>query len=110
MLDEMQDGKTKGFEEYWDVVRRRRWLILVTVFLCWFVVWGIGWMIPATYVSQAEIIVEQQQVPTEFVTPNVQTTAEQQLQTMTQQILSRPRLQSIIDQYHLYSHQHPIIA
>jgi len=110
MLDEMQDGKTKGFEEYWDVVRRRRWLILVTVFLCWFVVWGIGWMIPATYVSQAEIIVEQQQVPTEFVTPNVQTTAEQQLQTMTQQILSRPRLQSIIDQYHLYSHQNPIIA
>ena len=110
MLDEMQDGKTKGFEEYWDVVRRRRWLILITVFLCWFVVWGIGWMIPATYVSQAEIIVEQQQVPTEFVTPNVQTTAEQQLQTMTQQILSRPRLQSIIDQYHLYTHQNPIVA
>jgi|SRR5690348_1070458 len=110
MLDEMQDGKTKGFEEYWDVVRRRRWLILVTVFLCWFVVWGIGWMIPATYVSQAEIIVEQQQVPTDFVTPNVQTTADQQLQTMTQQILSRTRLQSIIDQYHLYSHQNPIVA
>jgi protein tyrosine kinase modulator len=110
MLDEMQDGKTKDFEEYWDVVRRRRWLILVTVFLCWFVVWGIGWMIPATYVSQAEIIVEQQQVPTDFVTPNVQTTADQQLQTMTQQILSRTRLQSIIDQYHLYSHQNPIVA
>ena len=110
MLDEMQEGQAKSLEEYWNVVRRRRWLILVTVFLCWFVVWGIGWLIPATYVSQAEIIVEQQQVPTDFVMPNVQTTAEQQLQTMTQQILSRTRLQSIIDQYHLYSHQNPIVA
>lgn len=110
MLDEMQEGKTKSFEEYWDVVRRRHWLILVTVFLCWFFVWGIGWLIPPTYVSQAEIIVEQQQVPEDFVTPNVQTSADQQLQTMTQQILSRTRLQSIIDQYHLYAHQGPIMA
>lgn len=109
MLDE-QDVRTKGIEEYWEVVRRRRWLILGSVFLCWAIVWGIGWLVPPTYTSQAEIIVEQQQVPADFVTPNVQTTAEQQLQTMTQQILSRTRLQNIIDQYHLYAHQNPIVA
>ncbi|HEU5411279.1 MAG TPA: GNVR domain-containing protein [Candidatus Acidoferrales bacterium] len=110
MLDEQQDRKARSIEEYWEIARRRRWLILATASLCWGVVWAIGWLIPPTYVSQAGIIVEQQQVPTEFVTPNVQTTAEEQLQTMTQQILSRTRLQNIIDQYHLYSHQNPIVA
>lgn len=110
MLDDMQEPKTKSLEEYWEIVRRRRWLILGTAFLCWLVIWGIGWAVPPTYVSEAEIIVEQQQVPTTFVTPNVQTTADQQLQMMTQQILSRPRLQSIIERYHLYSHQNFIVA
>lgn len=110
MLDDMQEPKTKSLEEYWEIVRRRRWLILGTAFLCWVVVWAIGWLVPPTYVSQAEIIVQQQQVPTNFVTPNVQTTADEQLQTMTQQILSRPRLQSIIDRYHLYSHENFIVA
>ena len=110
MLDDMQEPKTKSLEEYWEIVRRRRWLILGTAFLCWFVIWAIGWIVPPTYVSEAEIIVEQQQVPTDFVTPNVQTTADQQLQMMTQQILSRPRLQSIIDRYHLYSHRNFIVA
>lgn len=110
MFDEMQEGKARSFEEYWDIVRRRRWLILVTVFLCWAVVWGAGWLIPPTYESEAEILVEQQQVPKDFVTPNVSTTPEQQLQTMTQQVLSRTRLQSLIDQYHLYTHQSRILA
>jgi succinoglycan biosynthesis transport protein ExoP len=107
---EEENSNPPSFEEYWDVVRRRRWLILATVFLCWAVVWGVGWLIPPTYESEAEILVDQQQVPTNFVTPNVSTTAEEQLQTMTQQILSRTRLQNIIDQYHLYSHQNPILA
>ena len=110
MLDDTQEGKTKSLEEYWEIVRRRRWLILGTTFLCWLVVWGTGWIVPPTYVSQAGIIIEQQQVPTSFVTPNVETTAEQQLQTMTQQILSRPRLQGIIDRYHLYSRENPVVA
>jgi succinoglycan biosynthesis transport protein ExoP len=110
MFDELDNAKARSFEEYWDIVKRRRWLILATVFVCWAVVWGCGWLIPPTYESEAEIIVEQQQVPKDYVTPNVSTTAEEQLQTMTQQILSRPRLQSIIDQYRLYSHQNRILA
>ena len=110
MLDDMQEPKTKSLEEYWEIVRRRRWLILGTAFLCWIVIWAIGWVVPPTYTSEAGIIIEQQQVPTNFVTPNVQTTADQQLQMMTQQILSRPRLESIIERYHLYSHRNFIVA
>jgi succinoglycan biosynthesis transport protein ExoP len=110
MFDDLENGKARSFEEYWEIAKRRRWLILATVFVCWVLVWGFGWLIPPTYESEAEIIVEQQQVPTDYVTPNVSTTAEEQLQTMTQQILSRTRLQGIIDQYHLYSHQNKILA
>ncbi|HEV2304848.1 MAG TPA: Wzz/FepE/Etk N-terminal domain-containing protein [Candidatus Acidoferrales bacterium] len=110
MVDDFQEGKTKSFEEYWEIVRRRRWLIAGAIFVCWSVVWGIGWLLPQTYESEAEILVEQQQVPADYVTPNVSTTPEQQLQTMTQQVLSRTRLQNIIDQYHLYSHQNPLVA
>ncbi len=102
MLDELQDEKTRGIEEYWGIVRRHRWLILLSVFVCWAAVWGIGWLLPATYQSDALILVEQQKVTSALVPPNVSVSLQDRLESMTQQILSRTRLQTIINKYHLY--------
>ena len=110
MLDELQDQKSLGIEEYWSVVRRHRWLILLSIFVCWATVWVIGWLLPATYQSEALVLVEQQQVTSELVPPNVSVSLQDQLQSMTQQILSRTQLQGIIDRYHLYSNHSGLVA
>src|SRR2546426_11730060 len=102
MIDEPKDQASRSLEDYWAMLRARRWWILVPVFICWSLVWGVSWLLPATYQSDALILVEQQKVPEHYVVPNVTIGLQDRLQSMTQQILSRTRLQSTINRVHLY--------
>lgn len=89
-------------QDYWGVVVRRRWWVLAPLFFCGFAAFGVAYFWPAKYRSEALILVEQQKVPELYVTPNVVTDLQDRLQTMTQQILSRTRLQKLIEQFNLY--------
>jgi len=103
MIDEELDEKpSRSLSDYWLVVHRRRWYILVPMFAIWAVVWMGGWLVPTVYQSDALILVEQQKVPEQYVVPNVNVNLQDRLQSMTQQILSRTRLQSTINRFHLY--------
>ncbi len=102
MIDEPKDQASRSLEDYWAMLRARRWWILVPVFICWSLVWGVSWLLPATYQSDALILVEQQKVPEHYVVPNVTIGLQDRLQSMTQQILSRTRLQATIDRFHLF--------
>jgi len=106
MSDELDDEVSRSFGDYWAIVRRRRWYILLPLFLCWLAVWGPSWLLPNAYQSEALILVEQQKVPDQYVVANVSVDLQDRLQTMTQQILSRTRLQATIDRFHLYSQGH----
>lgn len=89
--------------DYWDVVVRRRWILLAALFVCVLgatfaaVVW------PVRYRSQSLILLQQQDVPSDYVRPNVTADARARLATISQQVLSRRRLEDLIDRYHLYS-------
>jgi succinoglycan biosynthesis transport protein ExoP len=102
MLSEGPEQALHSLEDYWAVVSRRRWWILLPIFACWVTVWGVSWLLPNTYRSEAMILVEQQKVPEHYVVPNVSVSLQDRLQSMTQQILSRTRLQATIDRLHLY--------
>jgi polysaccharide biosynthesis transport protein len=100
-----------GLSSYWAMVKRRRWLIFLSIFLCWIIGWIVGRLIPASYVSEAIIGIQQQEVPEQYVEPNVNNSdLQNRVQTMTQQILSRPRLQSTIDRFHLYPETHGLTS
>jgi len=101
---ELEDRVSRGLADYWAIAVRRRWTILLPLFLCWGLVWGLSWLLPSTYKSEALILVEQQKVPEQYVVPNVTVSLQDRLQSMTQQILSRTRLQATIDRFHLYPH------
>jgi len=103
MFEDVQDPKAAGLDDYWAIVRRRRWWILLPLSVCWLVVWVVSWLLPATFQSDALILVEQQKVPEQYVVPNVSVSLQERLQSMTQQILSRTRLQATIDRFHLYA-------
>jgi protein tyrosine kinase modulator len=106
MFEEPRDQGQRGIGDYWAIARRRRWWILLPLFICWAVVWGLSWLLPSTYQSDALILVEQQKVPEQYVVPNVVVGLQDRLQSMTQQILSRTRLQATIDRFHLYPRRH----
>ena len=103
MFDDSEERVSPSIEDLWSVARRRRWLLLLSMFLCWAIVWGTSWILPTTYQSEALIVVERQKVPEHYVEPNVSVDLRDRLDTMTQQILSRKRLQTVIDSFHLYS-------
>ncbi len=102
MQDELDDPVSRSWEDYWAIALRRRWWILLPLFLVWAAAWGVGRLLPSTYESEALILVEQQKVPDQYVVPNVTANLQGRLQSMSQQILSRTRLQSTIDRFHLY--------
>jgi polysaccharide biosynthesis transport protein len=91
------------FAEVKGIVRRRRWQFLVPFFCGWALVWGASWLIPSTYRSGTLILVEQPSVPEKYVVSNIDTGIQQQLDSITQQILSRTRLLHIIDSLGLYA-------
>jgi succinoglycan biosynthesis transport protein ExoP len=103
MTDELDGPVGRSWEDYWAIARRRRWWILLPLFLVWAAVWGVSWLIHSTYQSEALILVEQQKVPDQYVVPNVTANLQDRLQSMSQQILSRTRLQATINRFHLYS-------
>jgi succinoglycan biosynthesis transport protein ExoP len=102
MSEELNAPVLPSWEDYWAIAVRRRWWILLAVFLAWGTVWGLSWLLPSTYQSEAMILLEQQKVPDQFVAPNVTDTLQDRVQSISQQVLSRTRLQATIDRYHLY--------
>src|ERR1700690_4274471 len=101
MAEELDEPVFPSWEQYWGIaVRRRRWIFL-PLFLAWAAVWGACWFLPATYQSESLILVEQQKVPDQYVVPNVTSNLQERLQSLTEQILSRTRLQSRIERLHL---------
>src|ERR1700730_18619057 len=94
-----------AWEDYWPVLKRRRWWFLLPIIIGWAVVWTTSWLIPPVYRSEALILVEEQKVPRDYVVPNVTAGIQERLQSLTQQIMSRTRLQHIIERYRLYPKQ-----
>ena len=90
------------FHDAWDTLVRRRWLVGGGLFACWLAVWSLTWLLPSVYRSETVILIEQQKVPEEYVTANVTLDLQQRLEGLRQQILSRTRLQHIIEQFGLY--------
>jgi polysaccharide biosynthesis transport protein len=89
-------------QEILGIMRRRRWLFLGPFFLGWLLVWGTSWVMPTVYRSGTLILVEQPQVPQQYVVSNMNDDLQSRLNSITQQILSRTRLLHVIDQMHLY--------
>ncbi len=106
-MEEQQEetGAPIDFTEIKGMVRRRRWQFLMPFFCGWLLVWGASWLIPSTYRSGTLILVEQPSVPEKYVVSNVDSDIQHQLDSITQQIMSRTRLLRIIDSLGLYAQE-----
>ncbi len=89
-------------DDYLAILRRRLWVIVLPVVLGPVAAYLISLRLPNRYTSQTLVIVEQQKVPESFVMSVVTEDLTQRLATMQEQILSRTRLQPIIERFGLY--------
>src|SRR5215469_10698211 len=100
----------KSLRHWLGVIRRRHLYFLIPMFLGWVLVYAASWVIPARYKSSTLILVQQATMPRDYVTPNINEDLQERLQSITQQILSRTRLQHIIEHLHLFAVDHPNVS
>lgn len=81
---------------------KRRWLVLFPFVLVALVTSIVARLLPDQYRSEAMVLIEPQQVPENYVKPTVTTSIQERLTSITRQILSRSRLEALIQELDLY--------
>jgi polysaccharide chain length determinant protein (PEP-CTERM system associated) len=90
-------------QDYLTILKRRWWIIAIPAIIFPIVGFGITFLVQPQYVSQTLVLVEQQKVPESYVKSVVTEDLSGRLATMREQILSRSRLQPIIERFNLFS-------
>lgn len=88
--------------QYLEIFSRRRWSVIIPAVVIGTLTIPIVMWLPATYRSTTMITVEAQKVPEELVRSTVTIPIEERLLAISQQILSRARLERVIEKYGLY--------
>ena len=98
----MLGHRTLNVEEYFTIVKRRWWILLIPAVLFAIAGYATTFFIAPQYVSQTLVLIEEQKVPDSFVKPVISADLDSRLASMREQILSRSRIQPIIEKYNLY--------
>ena len=85
-----------------DIIKRRKFFILIpfaTIFTMGILT---ALLLPSIYQASTTIMIQQQQIPSEFVQSTVQTIVEESLEIIAYQVMSRKKLLEIIERFGLY--------
>jgi uncharacterized protein involved in exopolysaccharide biosynthesis len=93
----MIENRELSMDDYLAMLRRRLKVLLVPALVAPLVGFGISFAFSPKYTSQATILVEGQKVPEGYVAPVVTEDLTQRIATMEQQVLTRSKLQPMIE-------------
>ena len=82
--------------------RRRFWYILIPFFLVSLATVIYCVKAPKMYTSTALVLIQPQEVPTDYIKSTVTTDVQARLSSITEQVMSRSKLEEIINKYNLY--------
>jgi polysaccharide biosynthesis transport protein len=94
--------KEKDITYYLHLLKVRKWLLIIPALLITIIAILVAYLLPSIYESTSTILIEEQQIPQDLVRTTVTGMADERIQSLTQQILSRSRLSEIIKQFNLY--------
>ena len=98
----MSASRPLTVEDYLSILRRRWFLILIPALLGPPLGYGISLELRSRYTSQSLILIEQQRVPDSYVKPVITEELNARISDIEEQILSRTRLQPIIERLDLF--------
>ncbi|MFK8016609.1 MAG: SH3 domain-containing protein [Gammaproteobacteria bacterium] len=88
--------------DYLNILKRRRLLMLVTFVIIMIIALLVTFGLPATYRSNALIMIEGQDIPEDLVRSTVTSFADERVQRITQRAMTSVNLSRIIDDHDLY--------
>ncbi len=98
----MLPGKTYTPDDFVRIAWARKWLIVIPTVLIASATVLVSHFLPNRYRAFTTILVVPQRVPESYVRSTVTVDVGDRLQTISQQILSRTRLERIVDEFNLY--------
>ena len=103
----MEPAKTQLeiVKNYWEIFYRRKWFFIASFVPIVAAAFLMSFTLTLTYKSTTTILVERQKVPEAYVRSTVNLDISEKLRTIKTQILSRTKLQKIIDDYDLFHYE-----
>jgi len=86
-------------------LRRRKKQILTTMGILAVISVLVAFLLPPVYRSSATILIEEQEIPSELVRSTITSYADQRVQVISQQVMTRANMMQIIEKYNLYPRQ-----
>ena len=101
--DQAPDQDVKTFHDLADVFRRRKKEIFLPALGIFALAAVMAFALPRTYKSTTTVLIEEQEVPREYVSANIASFADQRLQSINQRIMSSTKLMDLITRFRLYA-------
>jgi polysaccharide chain length determinant protein (PEP-CTERM system associated) len=105
------DEKPFDIHDYLAICRRRKWYIAIPLVASILISCGVYKYLPKVYKATTLILVQPQAIPENYIRPTITDTVANRLNTISQEILSRTRLEKVIQEFNLYSEirkSHPL--
>jgi polysaccharide chain length determinant protein (PEP-CTERM system associated) len=94
--------KLLTIHDYFEIGLRRKWYIIVPLVVSILISFGVCKYIPKVYRATTLILVQPQSIPENYVRPTITDTVINRLNTIGQEIMSRTRLEKVIEEFNLY--------
>ena len=98
----MEEVGNKDPREYLAILRRHKVQILAVATLCAAVAAAVALGLPPIYRSTATILVQEQEIPPDLVRSTITSFADERIQVISQQVMTRAVLTQLVDKYGLY--------
>ena len=97
---DVEGGRSLG--DYLGILRRRVRVMGIVFTALLAIAMVVAFALPAVYRSTATILIKEQEIPQEFVRSTVTSFADERIQVISQQIMTRSTLLELVDRYGLY--------
>jgi polysaccharide chain length determinant protein (PEP-CTERM system associated) len=97
--------KSFSLHDYLDVFLRRIWYFLIPLVIVLAGTVAYTMVAPRWYRSSTLVLVSPQKIPADYVKATVTSTVEDRLASISQEILSRTRLEQVVSEFNLYPKQ-----
>ncbi|MFI5223143.1 MAG: GumC family protein, partial [Nitrospirales bacterium] len=101
-MHSQESESVQNLQAYVRILHRRRTPIVLAGGILLGLSLAAAFLWPATYKSMATILIEEQEIPSELVHSTITSYADQRIETIKQQVMSRTTLWKVVEQYNLY--------
>ncbi|MBK8815778.1 MAG: lipopolysaccharide biosynthesis protein [Methylococcaceae bacterium] len=101
----MELEQEKSIKDYLQILRRRKYTIIVPMLVLLFLSVILTIALPPVYRSKATILIEQQHIPSDLVKSTVISFADERIRQIQQKLMTIDNLNKIIEKFNLYKNE-----